>query len=335
MKHFARLSVERNCPFDYPMTAVENISANEHAIKRMPWSARLTAISLAGILATASIMLLSPQSYAAFESKTYTKDNIVIHRHPNRTLKLDFARPKTGKGPFPLIVCIHGGGWAQGNRKQMREQMLNFAKAGFASACIEYRLTSQAKYPAQVNDSTEAINYLIDHASKLRINAKKIALFGGSAGGHIALMLSEVQNDIDRKSLPLAKLHSPVCATASLAGPTNLNKQFRPAIQGIVDNLFSDADRENIDGIAQNRINASPITFADAQDPPMLLVHGTNDDIVPFDQAEEMMTVCKSKNVHADLITIEGAGHGGGGNKKDWDSSVAKLLQFFREHLMG
>lgn len=301
----------------------------------MPWSARLSAFSLVGILSIASLMWASPKSFAAFEpEQPFLKYDIVIAKHSNRTLKLDFARPRKGQGPFPLVVCIHGGGWSSGNRKQMRTQILSLAKMGYAAASIEYRLTKEAKFPAQINDSAQSINYLLDNAEKFKINPNKIALLGGSAGGHIALMLSDVQNDIDSRSLPITHIHGHICAAASLAGPTNLTKRFSPFIQGIVDSLFNETDRSDPAIIEQDRINASPISFADAQDPPMLLMHGTKDEIVPFDQATDFMAVCRAKNVNADLIAIEGAGHGGGdGRKKDWEEGFTKLFKFLREKL--
>lgn len=307
---------------------------NYQDMKRMPWSARLSALSLVGLLTTATMMCASPKSFAAFAlDRPFTKNDIVIAKHSNRTIKLDFARPRKGSGPFPLVVCIHGGGWTSGNRKQMHEHMIKLANMGYAAASIEYRLTKEAKFPAQINDSTQCINYLLDNAEKFKINTDKIALFGGSAGGHVALMLSEVQNDIASKSLPLTPIHGHICATVSLAGPTNLTKKFSPFIQGIVDSLFNDADRTNPATIAQDRMMASPITFADAQDPPMLLMHGTKDEIVPFDQATDLMDICRAKNINADLIAIEGGGHGGGGKTKDWENGFAKMLKFLQEKL--
>jgi acetyl esterase/lipase len=317
------------------MTQTQEPAANDHgSIKRMPWSARLTALSLAALVSITSAVVISPKSFAALSGdQPYTKYDIVIAKHPNRTLKLDFARPRKGDGPFPLVVCIHGGGWSSGSRKQTRQQMLNLAKLGYASASIEYRLIKEAKFPAQINDSAQAINYVLDNADKFKVNPNKIALFGGSAGGHLALLLSDVQNDIGTKALPITPIHGRICATASLAGPTNLTKKFSPFIQGIVDGLFNEADRANPETIAQDRKMASPITFADAQDPPMLLIHGTKDEIVPFDQATDLMDVCRSKHVNADLITIEGGTHGGGGKQKDWQAGYTKLLKFLHEKL--
>ena len=292
------------------------------------------ALVLRALAASALVMFVSPKLTAALGGEQVEiADNVLVEKFPNRTLYLDFARPKAGNGPFPLVVCIHGGGWSTGNRKQMREYMLNLARSGYASACIEYRLSSEANYPAQINDSAKAINYLIDRASEYKINTNKIALYGISAGGHVALMLSEVQNDIDRKSLPFTRLHAPICATASLAGPTDLSKKFPPLLQGLADSLFSRADRKNKQAISQDRLLASPTTFVDAQDPPMLLVHGTKDGIVPFDQALELISLCREKNADANLISIEGADHGGGGNPNDWASSMASILKFLRQHL--
>ena len=291
------------------------------------------SLILSALAASALVMFVSPNSTAALaDEKLDISDDVLVEKFPNRSLYLDFVRPKAGNGPFPLVVCIHGGGWSTGNRKQMRDYMLYMASAGYASACIEYRSTAEAKFPAQINDAAQAINYMIDRASEFKINTNKIALYGVSSGGHIALMLSGVQNDIESKSLPFTRLHAPVCATVSLAGPTDLSQKFPPYLQGIVDDLFSDADRKNAQAIAQDYLLASPITFIDAQDPPMLLIHGTKDLIVPFEQAQELISHCREKNATAELIPIEGGGHGGGGDAKDMANSVASLFKFLRQH---
>ncbi len=292
------------------------------------------ALILSALAASAFAMVSSPDRTAAMDSQQLEiADDVLVEKFPNRSLYLDFARPKTGNGPFPLVVLIHGGGWSTGNRKQMRQYMLNFAKTGYAAACVEYRLSSEAKYPAQINDSTQAINYLIDRASEYKINTNKIALYGVSAGGQIALILSGVQNDIESKSLPLARLHAPICATASFGGPTDLSKKFPPLLQGLVNRLFSKNHRINKQAITLDRLFASPTTFIDAQDPPMLLVHGTKDEIVPFTQAKELIEVCREKNANANLISIKNGDHSGGGNPNEWATSMASILKFLREHL--
>lgn len=288
-------------------------------------------------LATATaVMFVSPNSTAALgEEKFEISDDVLVEKFPNRSIYLDFVRPKTGNGPFPLVVCIHGGGWSTGNRKQMRDYMLYMASAGYASACVEYRTASEAKFPAPINDAAQSINYLIDRASEFKINTNKIALYGVSSGGYVALMLSGVQNDIDKKSLPFTNLHAPICATVSLAGPSDLSQKFPTYLQGLVDDLFSESDRSNAQTLAQDYLLASPITYVDAQDPPILLIHGTKDLIVPFDQAQELISICREKNAAADLITIEGGGHGGGGDPKDMANSVVSIFKFLRQHLLA
>lgn len=290
------------------------------------------ALVLSALAASFVVMFSSPNFTAAMGERLEISDDVLVEKFPNRSLYLDFARP-TGNGPFPLIVLIHGGGWSSGNRKQMRQYMLNLAKSGYAAACVEYRLSSEAKYPAQINDSAQAINHLIDRAAEYKINTSKIALYGISAGGHVALILSGVQNDIESKSLPLIRLHAPIRATASLAGPTDLSKKFPPLLQGLVNRLFSKNHRMNKQAIALDHLFASPTTFIDAHDPPILLVHGTEDKIVPFDQAQELISRCRQKNADADLISIKGADHSGGGNLNDWTNSMESILKFLRQHL--
>ncbi|MBI3735757.1 alpha/beta hydrolase, partial [Candidatus Sumerlaeota bacterium] len=107
--------------------------------------------------------------------------DVVYGRSGETDLKLDFARPLPGEGPFPLVVCFHGGGWQQGNKESHHKTLQYLAARGYAAAAVEYRLTPKFKWPAQINDAKCAIRYLRAHARELKIDPAKVAALGDSA----------------------------------------------------------------------------------------------------------------------------------------------------------
>lgn len=289
---------------------------------------------LAFFLSAGCLLLASLCGFAADQlSEVTTIDDILVAKYPRRKLFMDVAYPKTGNGPFPLVVCIHGGAWVGGNRKSLREQMLNLAKTGFTSASIEYRFEKEAKFPAQINDAADAINYLIQNAEKYKINPDKIGLFGGSAGGQIALMLAVSQNDIDKKHLNFTRVNRPIKAVVSLAGPTNLTHKFSPYLEKIVNGLFPNSHHRNASKLALDRVSASPIYYVDGDDTPILLIHGTNDEIVPYPQSVEFVEANKRVNKDVELVAIKDAGHGGGGEAKAWHQAISRMMEFLKSHL--
>lgn len=253
-------------------------------------------------------------------------DDIVVKRWPNRTLMTDIAMPSglAAKARLPLIVCIHGGGWAAGDRKHMREQINALARFGFVAASVEYRLVSQAKYPAQLEDVVEDVRFLVANADKYHIDKDQIVLFGGSAGGHLALMLATMDKRRDQDFLHHFK------ACASLAGPTDLDKKFPSRSQAMIDALFAPGTAQDSAKMHAACKQASPVTYVDANDTPILMIHGTVDELVPYDQATEMLDRCNKAGLPAQLYTIKDGGHGSGGAKADWDKAIYDTIMYFK-----
>ncbi|MCY2966890.1 MAG: SMP-30/gluconolactonase/LRE family protein [Planctomycetota bacterium] len=104
-------------------------------------------------------------------------------------LTLHLARPTTGAGPFPVVVFIHGGGWAGGNKDVHKNEIIEAAKRGYVSISVGYRLAPKHRFPAQVEDVKCAVRWLRAHAKELNIRADKIGAVGFSAGAHLAMML--------------------------------------------------------------------------------------------------------------------------------------------------
>lgn len=247
----------------------------------------------------------------------------------DKPLRLDLARPKEGEGPFPLIVCIHGGGWKAGSKEQMAPQTYALAQQGYVAATVQYRLVPEGEFPDPLQDVRAAIRFLKGKAKELRIDADRIGVLGGSAGGHLALLLGTA----DGKDIPAAgddaAVSGAVRAVASIAGPTDLTKEFPEASEAMVRGLIGKGRDEDAEAYRA----ASPIRYVSKGDPAILAIHGTKDELVPYEQATSLIEACKKAGVDAELITIQDGGHGGGGKPEDWQEAILKLVRFFEEHL--
>ncbi|WP_165227542.1 alpha/beta hydrolase [Aquisphaera insulae] len=249
------------------------------------------------------------------ESVDFAPD-IVYGTVGGETLHLDLARPKRGAGPFPLIVCIHGGGWQAGNKAEFRQAIFSLAEQGFAAASLEYRFAPRHRFPAQYDDVKEAVRFLRDRAKEWNLDAGRVAAFGGSAGGHLALLLA---------TDPEVRLR----AAVSAAGPTDLSRPFPEFAARLVRDLIGPPPA---DPVAFRR-SIDPIDRLGPHVAPLLLIHGDRDEIVPYEQSVLLHEACKRAGLSSELITIPGGGHGGGGRKEDQDAAIIRAVNFLRDHL--
>jgi acetyl esterase/lipase len=205
-----------------------------------------------------------------------------------RSLKLDLYSPKERTRKLPCLMFIHGGGWKGGKKEDYRVYTQVFATKGYVVASVGYRLSGEAKFPAAVNDVKCAVRYLRKNATELGIDADRIGVVGGSAGGHLAMMVGyssdvpELEGDGGH-----AGVSSHVKAVVNIYGPTNLNDDFVRNNEGankLVESFLGKPVAESGDLLDQ----ASPGHYLDPQDPPTLILHGTIDDIVPVDQSDQL-----------------------------------------------
>lgn len=245
-------------------------------------------------------------------------------------LHMDIARPKTADGPLPAVVFIHGGGWRGGDKAAFRGALLGYAKAGYVAVSVQYRFAPAHKWPAQIEDVKCAVRYLRGRAKELNIDSERIGAAGGSAGGHLALLLGTTHG---RKELEgtggHAEFSSRVSAVASIAGPTDFEQVFPPLVEVMIQDLLGGTRP----GDSAVNKNASPIHHLTPDDAPLLAIHGTADELVPYAQATSLTQACKEKGIDASLITIENGGHGFGGDPAGWHSANLKMLAFFDHHL--
>ncbi len=272
----------------------------------------------------------------AIQAKAKPADSLIIESNvtykqvDNRSLLLDLARPKQGDGPFPGVLFIHGGGWRGGDRKEYLQAVYSLAQHGYVAATVQYRFAPADHFPAQLDDVRAAIRYLRSRAKELKLDPKRIGVVGGSAGGHLALLLGTVE---PRELEPVGKhleFSNRVQAVVSFAGPTELTQPFPPLVETMVTDLIGKSRRDAPDAYRR----ASPINYLSANDPPILTIHGTADELVPYEQTTALIAACKKVGVETELITIKGGGHGADAKTSaDWVAAVIAMVKFLDKHL--
>lgn len=228
-------------------------------------------------------------------------------------LKLDFYAAKTDK-PAPLVVWIHGGAWRQGHRSSCPIKPL--VEHGFAVASLDYRLSPEARFPAQMHDIKSGIRFLRSNASRLNIAADKIVIAGASAGGHLAALagVSTGVDELEDVSLGNANVSSHVAAIVSLYGASNLESILSQSTphglnvrEPALKLLLGDLPDKSTD-LAKL---ASPVTHVDLKDPPLLLVHGDQDPQMPINQSHELHGKYEALGLKVKFEVLHGAAHGG------------------------
>jgi acetyl esterase/lipase len=233
--------------------------------------------------------------------------NVVFGTGGQRSLRLNIARLKQlPEERTPVIVFIHGGSWFSGDYNG--PQNYPFAAQGYFTINIEYRLSNEAIFPAQIEDCKAAIRWLRANSKKYKIDPTRIGVWGNSSGGHLASLLGtsgdvpELEGNGGSESFS-----SRVQAVVDLFGPTDLTR-----IKRCRDNPNSPECRL-VGGLLHDRADqmkaANPSTYVTSGDPPFLIMHGENDQFVPFNQSELLYNVLKEAGVEATLIKVKNAGH--------------------------
>jgi acetyl esterase/lipase len=256
-------------------------------------------------------------------------DDIEIEIEPNITygtagdiqLQLDLAKPKDGDGPFPALVLIHGGGWVGGNRHSFRPYLEQAARRGYVAVTISYRLTQpdpetklgKQPFPAQIHDCKCAIRWLRSVAEKYRVDPERIGVMGGSAGGHLSLLvgLADDQAGLEGDG-GHAEFSSRVHAVVNIFGPTELAKAYDdvPMVRDLLIALCGGTPDQARDAYKA----ASPVTYISKDDPPVLTLHGDQDKIVPVSQATLFDAAMKKAKVRHELLILKDQGHGFAGD---------------------
>lgn len=266
----------------------------------------------------------------AGDVKIKTEKKIVYGKGGNVDLELDLAMPAEGKGPFPAVVCIHGGGWRAGNRQSLGALTEVLAKKGFVAVTISYRFAPDHQFPAQIEDCKAAVRWLRAHADKYHIQSDRIGAIGFSAGGHLSCLLGAAGESAGLEGKGgNAKQSSKIQAVVSFFGPTDFTaKNWSETTEKTFFIPFLGGTFQEKTGLYRK---ASPIIYCTKDAPPFLFFHGTKDTLVGIDQSEKMVKKLREVGASAELVVMEGDGHGWAGAKLT--KTIDQSVRFFQDKL--
>jgi acetyl esterase/lipase len=260
-----------------------------------------------------SLLLINPRCIGQDTGYSLKKD-IEYASVEGHSLRLDFYQTQKEELNSPLVVWIHGGAWRSGSKASV--PVKHWLDHGFKIASVDYRLSGQARFPAQVHDIKAAIRFLRRHADSFQFDPARIIVAGASAGGHLAALVG-VSNGLDELEGTVGKdlqQSSSVCAAVSFYGASNLNSILGqstahglsvrvPALQLLLGG--------QPDQVPEASRLASPITHVDEMDPPLWLIHGDADPQMPIEQSTELEKMYRKNKLIVRYDIIVGAVHGG------------------------
>ena len=258
--------------------------------------------------------------------------NIEYKNANGKSLQLDMYIPKNIKKPAPLLVFIHGGGWRSGQRSDYLDYLVAFAKKGYITATVSYRLLKDGPYPACVEDITDAVQWFYKHGDKYGYNPDRIALVGGSAGAHLALMAAYewkkpgAAND----SIFDSPNRHRIRAVVDIYGPIDMTTEYARS-QPLVTSFIAHSYVENPELYRE----ASPIQYLDKNDPPTMILHGTSDNLVPISQSDLFKAKLDSLGVPNVYYRVPLWPHAMDAALRVNEFSQLKMNDFFEKYLIN
>lgn len=240
-----------------------------------------------------------------------------------RPLTMHVLRPSPPPAePAPVLLWVHGGGWRQGSKDGGVERLAPFARRGYVCASVEYRLSREAAFPAQIEDVKCAVRFLRAHAVGYRIDPQRIGAWGSSAGGHLVALLGTAAEVPELEGNGgWNEQSSEVQAVCDWFGPTDFlqmdaaGSEGTPGERVIVHDAPDSAESQLIGGPIQEHpdrcARANPVTYVSGSEPPFLIVHGDADRTVPWRQSELLYGALLRAGAEVTFHTLKGAGHGG------------------------
>ncbi len=248
---------------------------------------------------------------ATLSSAATVTNNIEYAKRPSGPLLLDASVPD-GPGPFPTIIIVHGGGFARGNKVTYVPPIFQpLTQGNFTWFTIDYRLAPAAQVKDQIEDVLSALAWVHQHAGQYKVDSKRIALLGESAGAYL----------VDYVAMTAPK-DTPVAAVVSFYGPADMTLQFKgKPIPEQMRSFFGVSEAD-----AGEKLRAlSPRYLIHKDLPPFLLLHGTADEQVPYEQSPRFCEALKAAGNQCELYTVPGARHGMGQWEQHTDQQTYKI----------
>jgi len=292
----------------------------------IPFLLLLFLILHRGFSQTNPVMDIFPDGTILHGDIPYAHDTLQKHL-------LDIYLPADAKRKLPLVIFIHGGGWLSNDKYAdigyMKKTVAEIISNGFALASIDYRFSTQAVFPAQIQDCNRAVSFLYDNADQYGFDKKRFAVMGFSAGGHLASLVGlSTNNEIKDFFMPGTSKSFSFKAVVDFYGPAELI-------------LFPGADDENspegllIGAAPLARPDlakaASPVTYVDKNDPPFLIIHGEKDELVSTKHSQLLSSWLSVAGVRNELVIVKDAPHFG--VMFDSDNVREKVINFLNKYL--
>ncbi|PJI90789.1 alpha/beta fold hydrolase [Sphingomonas koreensis] len=279
-------------------------------------------------LAALALMLAMPATSPAqtpAPAQVTSSTDVIYATHPTGPLHLDLHRP-AGKGRAPVLVVLHGGGWARGERPKSWAGLRPFVEAGYAIVSVQYRLSGTAQAPAAVQDARCAMAWVARNADRHQLDPRRLVVLGTSAGGHLALMAGMLggRADID---LPACGPVPRAAAIIDFYGPTDLRpeslgKWRSPSVTKWI------GEGPDAPALAERM---SPLTLVRKGQVPVFIVHGDADNVVPIQSSRQLKAALDRAGVPSELHIVPGGGHGKLGEEAQ-ARLYADALRFLERH---
>jgi acetyl esterase/lipase len=279
-----------------------------------------------GFSQTNPVVNLFPQGTVLHGNVRYNDDTLKKHQ-------LDIYLPPKATGKLPLVIFVHGGGWLSNDKYAdmgyMKKTVAEIVSSGFALASIDYRFSTQAVFPAQLQDCNRAVSFLYDNADTYGFDKSRFAVMGFSAGGHLASMLGLSKNNtIKAFFMPGTSTSFSIKAVVDFYGPSELILFPGSNDEGSPESLLIGAAPLVRPDLAKA---ASPVTYVDKGDPPFLIIHGEKDDMVSTRHSQLLSAWLRVAGVPNELLIVKGAPHFG--VMFDTDEVRAKVMAFLKKQL--
>lgn len=246
---------------------------------------------------------------------------------------LDICLPVGIPGPYPGVVLIHGGAWSSGNKEHYDPSCGRLASQGFVAATINYRLAPAAPWPAQLVDAQLAVRWLRSQAGQLELDAQRICAWGDSAGAHLAVFLGVLATIHPGDMAGVLANQSPhVSCVVDAFGPVDMVQMAQTPHANVIRSLLGGATPESDPAIYQD---ASPILLVSPKSAPMLIIHGTQDTVVPPSQSQELQQALRQQHVSAQYISYDGGHEFVGLTSDQLQAIVSQIMAFLgaQEHV--